>query len=281
MFAYMHCQLKGDWAAMQVKMHCRETVKCLKQLWDNLVTCTARAGPLLETYVAAVVRGRALQHAFGLAVICLSKTERSKLLAATRPEDRPALHQVLSQASPAEDTPAERMAAVAQRLLPPRGPRPSADPTPAAQLQDDVSTVHAEAQQQPSTAAGNLAGTAAWPLALMLPGFGSMVSSAPVAVPQAQQSSTWSQDLAVMLKQQKQQHGRVQLGHTLQQHALALAPPFAPAKQHADLQQDPGNSQAQQVRTHHDAGPCVCCCSSCALGMCLSRGQGTHHKSGA
>jgi hypothetical protein len=62
----------------------------------------------------------------------------------------------------------------------------------------------------------------------------------------------------------------VQLGHTLQQHALALAPPPASAKQHAN-QQDPGNSQAQQVRTHMMQG-CLCCCSSCALGVCFSIG---------
>lgn len=134
MFAYMHYQLNGDWAAMQTKMHCADTVGCLKQLWDDLVACTARAGPLLETYVAAIVRGRPYKHAFSLAVSCLSKHDRQKLLAATRPEDRPALQQVLSQASPAaadEYLPSERAGPQhayrqqQQQQLPPRAPRAS------------------------------------------------------------------------------------------------------------------------------------------------------------
>lgn len=83
-FAMMHCQTKGDWRAMEARLQCPDTVKTLRSLWGDLVTCSTRAGRLLETYVAAYVRGRPLHTAFALAVSSLDKAERASLLASAR-----------------------------------------------------------------------------------------------------------------------------------------------------------------------------------------------------
>lgn len=176
MFAYMHYQLNGDWTAMQTKMHVSDAGNSLEQLWGNLVACTARAGPLLETYVAAVVRGRPLQYAFALAVSCLSKVERNKLLAATKPEDRAALQQALSQAAPSEPAePGRRTWQYAAQhsmsqqqstalQLPPKGPR-SSDMSSGGQ-QGPAASADAATFTAAPTGNDSRAGHASWPPAL-------------------------------------------------------------------------------------------------------------------
>jgi hypothetical protein len=74
MFLHMHANAT-HWEDMAAALP-PHSATALAQLWHGLVSCDARGGPLLDTYVAAVVRGRSLKQAFAFSVNSLSKSER-------------------------------------------------------------------------------------------------------------------------------------------------------------------------------------------------------------
>jgi hypothetical protein len=89
------------------------TAPQLEQLWQRLSCCAARGGPLLDTYIAAVVRGWARAGAYALAVKALPSAERRRTLRDATPQQQPLVRAALALAGSTGDLVERAVAAAA------------------------------------------------------------------------------------------------------------------------------------------------------------------------